>query len=73
MTRRTIGLVGCGLWGQLVLRDLLMLAAKVVVADPDPRQLGRDLFHRPPPGVRFSRPMNFLRKSAIWPGLQETD
>jgi glycosyltransferase involved in cell wall biosynthesis len=39
----------------------------------NPRQLGRDLFHRLPPGVRFSRPMNFLRKSAIWPGLQKTD
>jgi predicted dehydrogenase len=36
MTRRTIGLVGCGLWGRLVLRDLLNLRVSVVVADVDP-------------------------------------
>ena len=36
MTRRTIGLVGCGFWGKLVLRDLLALGAEVVAADTDP-------------------------------------
>jgi predicted dehydrogenase len=36
MTHRTIGLVGCGLWGKLVLRDLLNLRVSVVVADVDP-------------------------------------
>jgi predicted dehydrogenase len=35
MTRKTIGLVGCGLWGRLVLRDLLSLGVPVVVADTD--------------------------------------
>jgi predicted dehydrogenase len=37
VTPQTIGLVGCGLWGRLVLRDLLALGARVVVADTDPR------------------------------------
>jgi predicted dehydrogenase len=36
MTRKTIGLVGCGLWGKLVLRDLLTLGVEVVAADVDP-------------------------------------
>lgn len=36
MMRKTIGLVGCGLWGKLVLRDLLTLGVGVVVADTDP-------------------------------------
>jgi predicted dehydrogenase len=36
MTQRTIGLIGCGRWGQLVLRDLLALGAEVVTADIDP-------------------------------------
>ena len=36
MTRKTIGLVGCGLWGKLVLRDLLALRVSIVVADVDP-------------------------------------
>jgi predicted dehydrogenase len=31
-----IGLLGCGHWGANVLRDLLTLGARVVVADPDP-------------------------------------
>lgn len=35
MIRRTVGLVGCGIWGRLVLRDLLTLGVDVVVADPD--------------------------------------
>ena len=33
---RTLGLVGCGLWGKNILRDLRVLSAEVVVADPDP-------------------------------------
>ncbi len=36
MMRKTIGLVGCGLWGKLVLRDLLALGVGVVAADTDP-------------------------------------
>ena len=36
MTHKTIGLVGCGLWGKLVLRDLLALDVSVIVADVDP-------------------------------------
>ena len=36
MTQKTIGLVGCGLWGKLVLRDLLALDVQVVTADIDP-------------------------------------
>jgi predicted dehydrogenase len=35
MARKVIGLVGCGLWGTLVLRDLSSLDAAVVVADTD--------------------------------------
>ncbi len=31
-----IGLVGCGTWGRLILRDLLAEGAEVAVADPDP-------------------------------------
>lgn len=31
-----MGLVGCGLWGRLVLRDLAALGVSVVVADVDP-------------------------------------
>jgi predicted dehydrogenase len=36
MTHKTVGLVGCGLWGRLVLRDLITLGVEVVVADVDP-------------------------------------
>ena len=36
MTQKTIGVVGCGLWGRFVLRDLLTLGVKVVIADIDP-------------------------------------
>ena len=36
MMYKTIGLVGCGLWGKLVLRDLLTLGVGVVAADVDP-------------------------------------
>lgn len=32
----TIGLVGCGSWGKNVLRDLVTLGCRVLVADPDP-------------------------------------
>lgn len=35
MSRR-IGLIGCGLWGRNILRDLLRLDCDVQVADPDP-------------------------------------
>ncbi len=35
MSRRVVGLVGCGLWGALVHRDLASLGAGVVVADTD--------------------------------------
>jgi len=31
-----VGLVGCGRWGRLILRDLRALGAEVTVADPDP-------------------------------------
>lgn len=31
-----IGLIGCGLWGRNILRDLLMLGAKVSVVETDP-------------------------------------
>ena len=36
MTQKTIGLVGCGLWGKLVLSHLLTLDVEVVTADIDP-------------------------------------
>lgn len=32
----TVGLLGCGRWGRNILRDLVALGARVVVADPDP-------------------------------------
>jgi predicted dehydrogenase len=35
MARTVIGLVGCGIWGTLVLRDLSSLGVSVVVADTD--------------------------------------
>ena len=31
-----VGLVGCGRWGSKILRDLLVLDARVIVADPSP-------------------------------------
>mgnify|MGYP001168319220 CR=1 FL=1 len=31
-----IGLVGCGLWGQAILRDLVALGCRVAVVDIDP-------------------------------------
>ena len=37
MIPKTIGLVGCGLWGKLVLRDLVALGMKVTVSDIDRR------------------------------------
>jgi prephenate dehydrogenase len=33
---RRVGLVGCGLWGRNILRDLLLEGAEVTVVDPDP-------------------------------------
>lgn len=34
-----IGLIGCGIWGQKILRDLISLQAEVWVVDPDPKKL----------------------------------
>lgn len=34
MSRRKIGLIGCGRWGTNILRDLLALGAEVIVCDP---------------------------------------
>jgi predicted dehydrogenase len=34
-----IGLVGCGIWGQKILRDLLDLGAEIWVIDQDPKKL----------------------------------
>src|SRR5215467_15769174 len=31
----TIGLLGCGLWGQNILRDLLQLGCRVTVVEPN--------------------------------------
>lgn len=39
MTKTTIGLVGCGIWGQKILRDLLDLGAEVWAIDQDPEKL----------------------------------
>ena len=39
----------------------------------NPRHLGRELFHRLPPSIRFSRPLSVLRRSGLWPGLPPTD
>lgn len=39
----------------------------------NPRHLGREVFHRLPPGIRFSRPIDWLRRRRLWPGLQTTD
>ena len=36
MSDLRIGLVGCGLWGKNILRDLQLLNAEVIVADPSP-------------------------------------
>lgn len=36
MAHRQIGLVGCGTWGRLVLRDLMALGMDVIVADVEP-------------------------------------
>lgn len=33
-----IGLIGCGIWGQKILRDLISLQAEVWVIDPDPKK-----------------------------------
>jgi predicted dehydrogenase len=33
---RSVALVGCGRWGQFILRDLVALDAEVIVADPAP-------------------------------------
>ena len=39
----------------------------------NPRHLGREVFHRLPPGIRFSRPIDWLRRRRLWPGWQTTD
>ena len=36
MKRTQVGLAGCGIWGRLILRDLLALGADVIVAEPAP-------------------------------------
>jgi predicted dehydrogenase len=36
-----IGLLGCGIWGSNILRDLVALGAEVVVVDPDASARGR--------------------------------
>lgn len=38
-----------------------------------PRHLARELYHRLPPSLRFSRPAIFLRRTNRWPGLQQVD
>jgi predicted dehydrogenase len=37
--KKTIGLVGCGIWGQKILRDLIDIGAKVWAIDQDPEKL----------------------------------
>lgn len=32
----TIGLIGCGIWGKLILRELLLLKVQVKIVDPNP-------------------------------------
>jgi predicted dehydrogenase len=39
MTKTTIGLVGCGIWGQKILRDLIDIGAEVWAIDQDPEKL----------------------------------
>ncbi len=39
----TVGLVGCGLWGRLILRDLVALRCAVTVVDPSAEARGRAL------------------------------
>jgi predicted dehydrogenase len=43
MNKQTIGLIGCGIWGRNILRDLLALGHDVFVVDIDPlaRALGK--------------------------------
>jgi predicted dehydrogenase len=38
-TQVNIGLIGCGIWGQKILRDLLSLQAQIWVIDSDPTKL----------------------------------
>ena len=38
-----------------------------------PRHLGRELFYRLPLSIRVSRPVSFLRRAQLWPGLPGTD
>jgi predicted dehydrogenase len=38
-----VGLVGCGLWGRNILRDLQSEGAEVIVADPEPAARSRSL------------------------------
>lgn len=39
LQKSTIGLIGCGIWGQKILRDLVQLGAEVWVIDPDLQKL----------------------------------
>jgi glycosyltransferase involved in cell wall biosynthesis len=39
----------------------------------NPRHLGRELFHRLPAGIRFSRPIDWLRRVRSWVGVSGTD
>lgn len=43
MDAKTIGLLGCGLWGQNILRDLLALGCRVFVVDPSAEVRARAL------------------------------
>jgi len=39
----------------------------------NPRHIGREVFHRLPTSVRFSRPLRFLSRRRFWPGLPRND
>lgn len=39
MLKITIGLIGCGIWGQKILRDLVSLQVQIWVVDNDPKKL----------------------------------
>ena len=39
----------------------------------NPQHLGRELFHRLPVSLRFSRPLSFLRRRRLWPGLPRNE
>ncbi|WP_111671764.1 Gfo/Idh/MocA family protein [Algoriphagus litoralis] len=55
MIKTTIGLVGCGIWGQKILRDLINIGAEVWAIDPDLAKLQKakemgalEVFHEIP-------------------------